>query len=328
MSKICFITENSFNGKVARTHANMRVEMAWMCALQADHFNITQYNQVSGYDYVMVIFPKGGVYLNSEGIELVDKQNRFSDLYKQNFIYQLKQENKHVCFVQEGPVWYCNDFSIEDQFNYYNQVAECDIIFTHNKGDTAWYKGMFPGKRVEVLPTLIIEDLVGSIGFAKDDKVLVAGNMAKWYGGFQSYMVADEFHCEKWVPSMHNRRKHEDQMPNLKHLPYMNWFEWMKSLAKFKYVVHLMPTVAAGTTSLNAAYLGIPCIGNEKVDTQNICFPSLSVDPENVDAARQLAKKLYTDKQFYSFCSVKARELYRKNFSEQIFLEKMKRILV
>jgi len=44
-----------------------------------------------------------------------------------------------------------------------------------------------------------------------------------------------------------------------------------------------MLTIAAGTFSLNCAYFGIPCIGNEKVDTQRLCFPELSVDVENIE---------------------------------------------
>ena len=40
--KIAFFTEMGFQGKVPRTHDNMRVEFAWMCALQTDHWNINQ----------------------------------------------------------------------------------------------------------------------------------------------------------------------------------------------------------------------------------------------------------------------------------------------
>ena len=40
--KIAFFTEMGFQGKISRTHENMRVEFAWMCALEADHWNINQ----------------------------------------------------------------------------------------------------------------------------------------------------------------------------------------------------------------------------------------------------------------------------------------------
>jgi hypothetical protein len=38
--KIAFFTEMEFQGKIPRNHSNMRVEFAWMCALEADHYNI------------------------------------------------------------------------------------------------------------------------------------------------------------------------------------------------------------------------------------------------------------------------------------------------
>ena len=43
--KISFFTEMSFTGKIPRTHENMRTEFAWMCTLNADHYNInSKYN--------------------------------------------------------------------------------------------------------------------------------------------------------------------------------------------------------------------------------------------------------------------------------------------
>ena len=72
----------------------------------------------------------------------------------------------------------------------------------------------------------------------------------------------------------------------------------MSALSTFKYAVHLMPTIAAGTFSLNCAYFGIPCIGNKKVDTQRLCHPELSVDVEDVEKARTLAKMLKEDPLF------------------------------
>ena len=38
--KIAFFTEGQYAGKIPRIHPNMRTEMAWMCTLEADHYNI------------------------------------------------------------------------------------------------------------------------------------------------------------------------------------------------------------------------------------------------------------------------------------------------
>ena len=107
----------------------------------------------------------------------------------------------------------------------------------------------------------------------------------------------------------------------------MYWIDWMKTLSTFKYAIHMMPTIAAGTFSLNCAYFGIPCIGNIKVDTQRICFPELSVDSEDVYTARQLAIKLKTDQTFYENCSNTAKKLYKENYNIDIWKQKVFNVL-
>jgi hypothetical protein len=101
----------------------------------------------------------------------------------------------------------------------------------------------------------------------------------------------------------------------------------MQQLSKFKYAVHLMPTVAAGTFSLNCAYFGIPCIGNEKVDTQSVCHPLLSVDVDDIYAARNLAKKLKEDKDFYERCSRFAKDGYKSYYHKDIWIKYMNNVL-
>ena len=73
----------------------------------------------------------------------------------------------------------------------------------------------------------------------------------------------------------------------------------MSKLSEFKYAVNLMPTVAAGTFSMNCSYFGIPCIGNEQIDTQLQLYPELSVDVNDIHAARLLAIQLKQDLDFY-----------------------------
>jgi hypothetical protein len=239
----------------------------------------------------------------------------------------LKSNNKKVAFVQEGPVWYVNDFDIKDQFNLYNQIADVDYIFAHNDLDMLWYKGLFPTINLAVMPTLMIEDSVSDIKPQPDEKAMIGGNFCRWYGGFQSYVVASEFLCPISVPSMHAKRKNEDQVPNLTHLPYMNWVQWMRTLSTYKYAVHLMPTVAAGTFSLNCAYFGIPCIGNINVDTQRICFPDLSVAPENVRDARNMALKLKNDRGFYQMVSEHAKKMYHDMFGIDRYKQRLQKEL-
>jgi hypothetical protein len=120
-------------------------------------------------------------------------------------------------------------------------------------------------------------------------------------------------------------REQEDQL--IQHLPRVMWTDWINQLSTFKYAIHLMPTVAAGTFALNCAYFGIPCIGNSKVDTQKLCHPMLSVNVEDIKTARQLASQLKKDKSFYEECSRVARASYEVAYSLDTWKETMKRKL-
>ncbi len=327
MNKILFLTEMGFRGKVQRTHTNMRTEFAWMTALDAEHGHLGDYQNIKGYDLIIIIWPKGKAYLNSEGIKMKSNEPNLLEKYLSvDVVGTLKENNKFVCYMQEGPCWFFNDYTIPEQFTYYNQIASSDIIFCHNEHDKKWYKGLYPDKPVFVLQSLMIEDSIQNVEWKPQEKVLIGGNFARWYGGFQSYLIATEFGVDKWIPSMHNKRDFEDQIEDLNHLPYVDWVGWINTVATFKYGIHMMPTIAAGTFSLNCAYLGVPCIGNEKVDTQRVCFPDLSVDVEDVESARKIANLLKNDSDFYNQCSQKAKENYNKHFSEKIFKEKFNEV--
>lgn len=322
---VAFLTEMGFSGKIGADHPNMRTEFAWMHALDADHHNIHNFSAVTNYDAVFVIFPKGKLYLSAEGSKLSNESNPISSLLTVNMIEILKSNNKKVFYVQEGPHWWWNDYELHDQINFYNLLASCDGIFAHNEFDTKYYKGLVNSVPVYTMPTLMIDSIVSDINPTKQDKAIIGGNFARWYGGFESFIIAQEFQVPIWGQTSHARRNNEEQMIN--HLPRVFWTDWMKQLSEFKYAVHLMPTVAAGTFSLNCAYFGIPCIGNEKVDTQRLCHPELAVDVADLDKAKYLAKKLTTDSGFYNRCAQQAKENYQTFYNVKLFKNKIYSIL-
>lgn len=320
--KIAFLTEMWFTGKIPADHPNMRTEFAWMYALDATHYNIQAFNEISGYDHVFVIFPKGKTFLSSEGSCLIDNaSNPVTNLLDSDIIYKLKQTNKQVYYVQEGPHWWFNDYEIADQINFFNMLQNVDAIYAHNESDAIYYRGLCKETEVRVIPTLMIDTLIRDVIWHPEDKVIIGGNFARWYGGMESFIVASEFNLSIWSQTSHATRKDEHHL--VKHLPRVMWDEWMQQLSTFKYAIHLMPTVAAGTFSLNCAYLGIPCIGNKLVDTQRLCHPELSVDIHDIEHARYLAKRLKTDQLFYDHCSKTAKENYKKHYTIDIWKSKI-----
>jgi hypothetical protein len=310
---ISVLTEMQFTGKIPETHDNMRTEFAWMFALNADHNNIRNYNSISSYDHVFIIFPKGKTFLSAEGSKINNEINPVTDLLASDIVSVLKQQNSKVHYVQEGPNWWFNDYEIHDQINFYNMLTAVDSIFAHNESDCKYYKGLVPNKPVTTIPTLLIESLIEDIQPIPEEKVIIGGNFARWYGGFESFIVSQEFEVPIWGQTSHAMRDNESHLIN--HLPRVNWVDWMRQLSTFKYAIHLMPTVAAGTFSLNCAYFGIPCIGNKDVDTQIICHPELSVNVNDLEQARYLTKRLKKDSLFYEHCSKTAKENYKKYYN-------------
>lgn len=304
MIKVAFYTEMPFDGPVSRSHRNMRTEFAWMCALKADHHCLyTPGDQ--HYDIGILIVPK-------KPATLFD-------------ITPLKAQCTKLAVMQEGPFWGWQDLSMDGQIWYFNILSNVDAIFTHNYKDTFYYRGLTGHLNnapiVKVLPSLMITDLVKDAAASSRQGVMIGGNFTSWYGGFDSWIVAEELkHSDDTViaPSMGRKIAGEERL--VTHLPYVDWVEWIHQLGKVKYGVHLMRTHAAGTFALNCAYLGIPCIGYEGLDTQEMLHPDLTVSDGDLQNAVELARALKNDQSFYQACCTEAKSRFSIKYSEEVFV--------
>ena len=299
--KIIWFTEGNWGGKVPVNHPNMRNDMAWMHHLNVDHYPILNMESVDDtYDLGIVTIPKTKVdYIMS--YPLIENMRRIC---------------KKIAFMQEGPYWLFQDYPMYQQIWFYNTLMEMDALFVHNKCDIEYFSGI-TGKKCYLMKTLMIEDFIEE-STDKLDAVMIGGNMVRWYGGFDSYLVAQQFNLPIHAPSMGRKIDREEEM-DINHLPYMTWVEWIKELSKFKYAVHLMPTHAAGTFALNCAYWGIPCIGYEGLDTQQSCFPKLTVEMGDIFRAKQLAERLVKDSSFYDTAVATAKNNYKSFFGRKEF---------
>ena len=310
--KIAWFTEGGWEGKIPRNHPNMRNDMAWMHIFDVDHYPINTIHQVTNkYDIGIVTLPKTNIDILSQ--------------------YPLIESMKKICkkigTMQEGPHWYFQDYPMEQQIWFYNILMELDFIWCHNQTDKKYYEGL-TDKRCYVNPTLMIEDLIEPHIINSDARsgVIIGGNMVRWYGGFDSYIIAQEFDEDIFAPSMGRKIDREDEM-DITHLPYMNWKSWINNLSRFKYAVHLMPTVAAGTFTLNCAYHGIPCIGYKGLDTQEL-HPSLTVNHGDILTAKYLARRLKDEKDFYKMCSDECKLNYKNSsFREKTYIYTMNKVI-
>ena len=295
--KIAWFTAGGWQGKVPRDHPNMRNDMAWMHTLDVTHYPIPMASQITeNFDIGIITLPKTHI----------DK------LIQLDTMKEIKRVCKKVGTMQQQ-IW------------FYNILSELDFIWCHNEIDKKYYRGL-TNKKCYVNPTLMIEDNIKPVEVKNKSGVIIGGNMVRWYGGFDSYIIAQEFDEDIYAPSMGRKIDREDEM-DINHLPYMTWVEWINNLSKYKYGVHLMPTWAAGTFTLNCAYHGIPCIGYKGLDTQHL-HPSLSVDYGDLDEAKILAKRLKIDEEFYKKCSKECKNLYRNSsFREKQYIYTMNKVI-
>ena len=256
------------------------------------------------------------------GIVIIPKKNPNVDIKK------IKTVCVRVAIMQEGPNWYWQDYTIPDQFNYLETLHEADMLLVHNRSDVPYYSGIVVNKSVHVLPSVMIEDSINTkslIHPSSRSSVMIGGNFVSWYGGMDSYIVAShhEGEYEIFAPSM-GRKQPGEEFTDIKYYNYQVWSDWIISLSNRKYAVHMMRTHAAGTFAMNCAYLGIPCVGYEGLDTQMICHPKLTVPVGDVSEAIRHFKFLQSENEFYKHCSEYSKWMYQEEFSESAFLKKVK----
>ena len=308
--KIAWFTEGGWQGKVGLDNPNMRNDVSTMYTLGAEHypiFNIPQVLQHFGegyFDFGIITLPK----TNTE------------HLLKFDLVGDLKKLCKKTISMQEGPHWLFQDYTMEQQIWWYNALTEFDMLFAHNLKDVSYYKGLV-NKPVHKMPTLMLTERLGIQPRSEwSDAVIIGGNMVRWYGGFDSYIVAQEFDMPIVAPSMGRKIDREDEM-DIQHLPYMTWVEWMNNLSQYHVGVHMMPTHAAGTFALNCAFHGIPCIGYVGLDTQEELHPYLTVADGDMEQAKEYAREVRDDEEFYSMCSKTSREYYERSlYNEKNFV--------
>jgi len=314
--KILFLSELGHTDKVPRDYRHMRTEFAQMCALQSDHLPMNQVQNYQGdtdYDHVIMLISK------------TPQLREFILTF--DLVETARQFGKKIWFMQEATCWVHQTMKLPHQVTHVNILNSVDGILSENVTDYKYYRGVAPSTPVYTIPTLMIEDyLLDARKVEKQDKTMIGGNCSDWYGGFDSYLVADVYDNPIDMPKMRNTDFH-DQLPRLSVLPHIQFTDWIYKLSEYKYAVHLMPSITAGTFCLNSAFLGIPCIGYEESDPQRICQPDLSVGLYDIEKAVSLAKELKDNKDFYNECSRKAIENYIKYYHESVFLKYMEGVL-
>ena len=307
--RIGFFSEAGYEGKVPRNYDNMRTDVAWVCALDATHHPIAKLRSLPDnlYDVGVMILPKN--------------RKPLLDWFPNSVLKEYRRVCKKVTIMQESYYNYWQDSPIAEQIWYFNFITEMDLIFCHNDIDLLYYNGL-TNVRTELLPSVMItDDIVRRSEWG--DGVIIGGNWVWAYGGFDSYQVALELTDDITAVTTGRMKPEEEQV--LKHLPWMMWGEWIKTLSQFNVGIQL-GTASAGTFNLNCSFHGIPCIGYSNVNTQDILHPLTTVEVGDIDNAKHIARKL-KDEKFYNLCSETTMKRYETFYTEEIFVKSVKEIM-
>ena len=300
--KVVFFSESSIIGKVDRRHPNARNDIAWSIMMDADWCPYGV-KPSGNYDLGVVTIPKTKPNLD------VDSFRQYCD---------------KIVVMQEGPHWYFQDYSVEEQFQFIENLRKADWVWCHNKSDVSYYEGL-GCEDVRVMRTLMLpEGLDSQLTTSMKNGIILGGNFTSWYSGLDSYLIAHAVNEPITNVSMGRKQEEEDMIPDITYLPYMSWRDWIKECGKYKVGIHMMRTHAAGTFSMNCSFHGIPCIGYKGLDTQEILHPLTTVEIGDLDEAKRIGKKLKEDEKFYKLASETTLLRFESHYTERAWLENWK----
>ena len=133
--KVVFFSESGIVGKVDRTFPNARNDIRMVNNVRRRLVSIGK-QPTDHYDLGVVTIPK-------------IKPNLDLDLFRQ---YCDK-----IVVMQEGPHWYFQDYSVEQQFQFIENLRKADWVYCHNKSDVSYYEGL-GCEDVRVMRTIMLPE--------------------------------------------------------------------------------------------------------------------------------------------------------------------------
>ena len=313
-------SEMGFEGYFPVNYPNLRVLETQLLYLEAYHLPIHKILN-DGKTY------KGSILYNigKGGFE----KPYISDLYHNyhNVVSLLQEKFDEIYIYQDGEIGWWNQVDTRLQAWWYNQLRAANGILVPNSTDIPFYKGLFPDKEIKVIRSVMTDEGLDKTKFKpQENRTIVTGPLTKEYNGFSQVLIAHNADMPIDIPPMGESRMPKDSWemaPNLgiNYLNYMSWVDWMYNLSRYKIGYMMSAATASGSFALNCAYLGIPCIGDKRADTQSILFPDLAIDVFDNKKALDLTLKLKKDLDFYIEVSNKAKRLYKKEFTKEKMLK-------
>ena len=305
--KVCLVTEreNEFNiisdGQCDTNDVNIAAILGANKHLFSGEKDL---NKFDGYDLYIVKMSKIREKYETEWMQIVH-------------ILKNRYPNSLVAIYQEAEVDWLMFRSWQEQVELIKAVKKCDIFLTHNSIDEGFFSKLTWHDRVfhvrTPLPIEKLDQYIKTLEYKiQKNKILFGSTLDDRSYGLFGYVVASRFkkiynevnliqyHRTTYADSKERNESFMREVgENFEALGYAPWFDFAERMSEMRISMNLMLAAAAGRDAIMFAALGIPHIGNYRLEVMKNCFPGLAIDPLDCNKAYELLEKLYKDKDFY-----------------------------
>lgn len=228
------------------------------------------------------------------------------------------------------------------QAAYIDDLQYLDGIMTLTEEERQWYQTAMPSIPVEYVglpfPTKSYETLYGKlrsskkefiglgVGAADNDRNFVSNILAfrklqlknpDLVGLFLSVPPQLMPYCAFWADRLENVFIHERTEMG----------EFYEMLSRCKLVFNLADRNTPGRLQGEAAFFGVPVIGSDRLELQNVLFPQWAVSPFELEKAVHFAQQILDHPDNAAITADVGREILEENFGYKISKEKFMHLL-
>lgn len=247
-------------------------------------------------------------------------------------------DNNSVFINQESDIFSWFDWGAEEQETYIQLLSKCKAFCYHNEYDASVMK-VFTKNLIKY--SGCINYFVESPKKFNEGNYVILPNPLKGYQrGLITHKIASD--CIKNTTIYATKYPRPKQIhPSVIFIPRPDLYnvdgielvdrmgveDWIGFIHGAKFGIDIYRDFSGGNVSLEFGSLGVPLIGNIKLDTQRDIFPDLSFEFNDYDNIKKCIHLLLEDKDFFEEVSHKAlintkqkynSELVINNFKQQI----------
>ena len=208
-------------------------------------------------------------------------ENTWLELVK---LLKKKYPNTIIVVYQEAEMEWSMYRPINEQINLFENLKYADMFICHNQSDIGYFKYLIPNIKVSYCPSALpiakIKEYAIPVEKKRTDvlEIIFGSSFDHRSCGMFGYAVAMElkrkYKGRIKLTQYHRTQWNDDRNEQIKKhfgydfeiLPHMGWLDYITRLSKSYISMNLMMLAAAGRDAIVFAALGIPHIGNARLE--------------------------------------------------------------